>query len=607
MSGVSGDGRAFVQDRSQYKDRGPLSACGALLCLKAATALLAASAAVSSPALAAKQTREEKAPAGSAAASSDVANLAPSAAAATAQGATAGPPQKPAAAQRFDIDDFAVQGADTLPQIDIEEAIYSFLGPNKSADDVEKARAALEKAYHDKGYQTVSVAVPPQNAQGRVITLKVTELKVGRLRVKNARYFDLDKIKGGASSLKPGTVPNFGAVTKDIVSLNQWPDRRVTPALRAGVTPGTVDVDLNVEDKAPLHASAEYNNRQSPNTTPTRFNATVHYDNLWQLGHSLSFTYQVAPERKKDAEVFSGSYLARVPDVDWLSLLFYAVKSNSDVATIGGTNVVGPGQIVGGRAVMTLPNRENFFHTLSVGLDYKNFGQTVKIGSEGFSSPVTYYPLVASYGASFQNEKFTTQFNAAVTYNLRTPSSDWAEFDNKRYKASASFAHLNLDVSHTHELLEGFQLYGKVQGQIADGPLVSSEQFSIGGLDTVRGYLESEVLGDDGVVGNFELRTPNIGDWLQRQTKDETGLGPARFTAFNEWHLFAFADGGHATVLIPLPEQQSQFDVWSYGVGTRFKVFSTVNGMIAYSVPMISQAYTQANNPRVNFRIWGEF
>ncbi len=120
------------------------------------------------------------------------------------------PAQKPSAPlQRFDIDDFAVQGADTLPQIEIEEAIYPFLGPNKTAEDVEKARAALEKAYHDKGFQTVSVAIPQQNVQGGVVALKVTELKVGRLRVKNSRYFDLDKVKNGAPSLKEGTVPEF--------------------------------------------------------------------------------------------------------------------------------------------------------------------------------------------------------------------------------------------------------------------------------------------------------------------------------------------------------------------------------------------------------------
>jgi hemolysin activation/secretion protein len=532
---------------------------------------------------------------------------APNAASPSPAPPAAAAPKPAAATQHFDIDDFAVQGADLLPEIDLDEAIYPFLGPNKTADDVEKARAALEKAYHDKGYQTVSVSVPQQNAQAKVISLKVTELKVGRLRVKNSRYFDLDKIKDKAASLKEGTVPNFTDVTKDIVALNQWPDRRVTPALRAGVSPGTVDVDLNVEDKVPLHASVELNNRQSPNTTPLRINSTVHYDNLWQRGDSFSFSYQVAPQRPKDAEVFSGSYLARVQDVDWLNVLFYAVKSSSDVATIGGTNIVGPGQILGSRAVITLPTRENFFHTLSVGLDYKHFEQTVKLGVDGFASPVTYYPVVTSYGATFQNDKFTTQLNAAVTYNLRTLSSDPTDFDNKRYAASASFIHLNSDLSHTQELPEGFQLYGKVQGQVADGPLVSSEQLSVGGLDTVRGYLESEVLGDNGIVGNVELRTPNVGDLLQKQIKDETGQGTPRFTTFNEWRFFGFADAGTVSVLKPLPEQQSKFDVWSYGIGTRFKFLNYLNGTVIFSVPMISQTYTQARNPRVNFRIWGEF
>lgn len=509
--------------------------------------------------------------------------------------------------QHFDIDDFAVEGATKLSDEELDEAIYPFLGPNKTAADVEKARAALEKAYHDKGYQTVSVSVPEQNAQRKVIKLKVTELKVGRLRVKNSRYFDIDTIKNRAHSLKEGTVPNFNSVTKDIVALNQWPDRRVTPALRAGVTPGTVDVDLNVEDTAPIHGSAEINNRQSPSTTAERFVGTIHYDNLWQLGHSLSFTYQVAPERPEDAEVFSGSYLARIPDVEWLSVLAYAVKSKSNVATIGGTNIVGPGEIFGARAVMTLPSLDNLFQTLSVGVDYKHFDQTVALGSDSFSSPVTYFPLVASYGATFKGEKSTTQLNASVTYNMRPASSDGAAFDAKRFKASPSFTHFNADLSYTQELPKGFQLFGKVQGQAADGPLVSSEQFSVGGLDTVRGYLESEVLGDEGVAGTIELRTPDVGEMLQSRIKDASGKGPVPFTTFNEWRFFAFADAGHATVLDPLPEQQSQFDLWSYGVGTRFKVFNYLNGVIAYAVPMITQAETRAHDPRVSFRVWGEF
>ncbi|MBY6239901.1 ShlB/FhaC/HecB family hemolysin secretion/activation protein [Methylosinus sp. Sm6] len=515
---------------------------------------------------------------------------------------------KPAPPARFDIDDFAVEGAERLTQVEVEEAIYPFVGPRKTADDVEKARAALEKAYHDRGFQTVGVSVPQQSVKGGVVVLKVAELKVGRLRVKNARYFDIDKIKEKAPSLKEGNVPNFGAVTKEIVALNQWPDRRVTPSLRAGVTPGTVDVDLTVDDKLPVHANVELNNRRSPNTSALRVVGTVRYDNLWQLGHSLSFTYQVAPERRSNAEVFSASYLARIPDVDWLSVLAYGLTSSSDVATVGGINVVGPGQTIGARAVMSLPAIENLYHSLSAGLDYKHYGEIVRLGgAEATSTPITYYPFVLTYGGAYQTEDFTSQLSASLTLNMRTASSDFSAFDNKRAYASGRFAHFNLEASHLQALPAGFQAYGRFVGQIADGPLVSSEQISVGGLDSVRGYLESEILGDTGAIGSFELRSPDVGEMLQDAIKREAAEGEPTVAIFDEWRLFGFVDKGAAEVLHPLAEQQAHFNLWSYGFGARVKLLDHVSGMFVYSTPMIRQVYTQAREPRLNFRVWGEF
>ena len=523
------------------------------------------------------------------------------------QSASSQPNSKPTKPQVFDIDEYRVEGADALPQIEVEEAVYPFLGPKRTPEDVEKARAALEKHYHDKGLQAVNVTIPQQDPHGGFIVLKVTENRVGRVRVMGSRYFDTAPIKKKASSVAEGSVPNFNAVTKDIVALNQWPDRRVTPALRAGTTPGTVDVDLNVEDKLPLHGSVELNNWQSPNTTPLRVSATVHYDNLWQLGHSASFTYQIAPLRPTDAEVFSGSYLARLPDNDFVSLLLYGVKSNSDVATVGGLNVVGPGEIVGTRAVITLPTLESFFHTLSIGADYKHFAQTVgSSGATGFSTPVTYFPVVASYTATRQAEGALTQLVASTTFGLRGLGSDPNEFDAKRYKATANFIHFNADLSHTQDLPEGFQAYGRIVGQISDQPLVSSEQLSVGGHDTVRGYLESEVLGDNGVIGTVELRSPNVGTPLQELLKDDTGT-PAKINVFNEWRFFGFLDAASVMIHDPLSEQQSHFSPWSFGAGTRLKLTDYFNGSVTLGVPMVSEAYTKAKDPRVSFRVWGEF
>lgn len=515
---------------------------------------------------------------------------------------------KPAAAAPsvpFDIDEFRVEGADSLPQIEIEAAIYPFLGPRRTTEDVEKARVAVEKAYHDKGFQTIAVAVPQQDAERGFIVLKVTENRVGRLRVKGSRYFDLANIKRGAPSLREGALPEFQAVTKDIVALNRWPDRRITPALRAGIAPGTVDVDLNVEDTYPLHGSAELNNRQSPSTTPLRESYSLRYDNLWQLGHSVTVTYQDAPLNRKDAMVISGSYMART-DYDWLNVLIYGLKSDSAVATVGGSNVVGPGEVIGGRAVLTLPTRGELFQTLSLGIDYKHFAQTLTLGTDSFSSPVTYAPLVASYGATWQGDGRLTQLNASITSGLRGIGSTPEDFDAKRFKATASFIHLNADVSHTQDLPGGGQLFVKMQGQVADQPLVSSEQISLGGQDTVRGYLESEVLGDYGAAGTLELRSPNLAPYLEQKLDNPPGA-PVKFNAFDEWRFFAFADAGRARIYDPLPDQQSQFDLASYGVGMRLKTLQHFNSYFFVGMPLISQQVTLAHNPRVGFRVWGEF
>jgi hemolysin activation/secretion protein len=517
----------------------------------------------------------------------------------------------PAKLQYFDIDDYRIDGADHMAQIDVEEAVYPFLGPHRTAADVEKARAALEKSYHDKGYQTVSVSIPPQNALTGLVVLRVTEGVIGHVRVKNARFFDLQKIKARARSLREGTLPNFRDLTADIVALNGWPDRRVTPALRAGVKPGTVDVDLNVEDKLPLHAELEINNRNSPGTVPLRATGTVHYDNLWQLGHSLSFTYQVAPQDPANAESFSGSYLARVTDD--FSVLVYGLTSNSNVATVGGFNVIGPGQIVGARAVVTLPMRENFFHTISLGIDYKHFGEIVGSqetsgnASTSFSSPVTYFPLAVNYSATWQQDGSLTQLNAAATMNIRGPGSDFEAFDNKRFNADPNFFHLNADVEHTQDLPgDGYQVYGKLQGQFASGPLVSSEEFSLGGWDTVRGYYESEALGDNAVAGSIELRSPDVGSLIQKNLKDSSGH-PLRANAFDEWRFFAFGDGGLCTVQQPTVGEQESFWMASYGVGTRFKAFDYFNAQLAVAMPVISETYTRAGDPHLLFRVWGDF
>jgi hemolysin activation/secretion protein len=489
---------------------------------------------------------------------------------------------------RLFIQEYRVKGAHHLSQTEIEEAIYPFLGPGRTGVDVEQARSALEKAYHDKGYQTVAVEIPPQQVKGGIVYLYVIEATVGRLRVRGARYFSPDQVKAQAPSLAEGKVVNFNEVPHDIVALNQWPNRRVTPTLSQGKLPGTVDIDLNVKDTLPVHGNLELNNRYSANTTHLRLNGGISDDNLWQQGHTAGLSFQIAPQRLKDAEVFSAYYLAPVPSVEGLSLMVQGTKQNSNVSTLGGATVTGRGNILTLQANFSLPPGEDFYHSVSLGIDYKQFDQDIIAGGSDIASPVTYYPLSANYSATYAPKGSVTEFNAGITYHLRGLGSTSAAFDNSRYGAGASFVYFRGDLSHTHDLPAGLQVFGKIQGQIADQALLSGEQFSAGGLDTVRGYLEGEVPGDDAFCTSLEFRSPSVMNWLGQKT--------------GEWRFYIFGDSGWLTKISSLPNEGSRFSLESLGAGSRIQVMDHFSGSIDAADPLTSQSTTKAHDIRVTFR-----
>jgi hemolysin activation/secretion protein len=494
----------------------------------------------------------------------------------------------------FYVREYQVQGGGhLLPKMEVEAAVYPFLGPYRTTGDVEQARGALEQAYRDKGYQTVSVQIPRQQGKGGVIVLQVMLGQVERLRVHGSRYFSIDQIKREAPSLQEGQSPNFSQVTRDLVVLNDIADRRVTPTVRAGEIPGTVDVDLDVKDTSPLHGSVELNNRYSTDTSRLRVNGSISYDNLWQLEHSIGFSFQVAPEDTNQVEVFSAYYQARIPDVSWISFILQGTDQNSDVNTLGGIGIAGKGQTLGGRAVITLPPLQNFYHSVSLGLDYKHFTQDELIAGTDSLTPVTYYPLSAAYSGSWVDKGYETDFNASVNLSLRGVGSDPAQFNLNRNGAQGNFIYIRGDLSHTHDLPGGFQLFVKAQGQAADQPLVNSEQFSGGGLGTVRGYLESEELGDNAIIGSAEMRSPSLGDALGK--------------AVDEWRFYLFGEGGELTINDPLPEQQSQFKLASVGAGTRIKLLSHINGSFDVGLPLDNGPETNAYSALLTFRLWAEF
>ncbi len=496
--------------------------------------------------------------------------------------------------RKFYIREYRLSGSKLLGGADVGEAVYPYLGPGRTPEDVEGARAALEKAYHEKGYQTVSVSIPEQDPSRGIIRLEASEGKVGRLRVNGARWFLPSRIKQELPSVAPGSVPDFKRVEKEMVAVNQLGDRRVTPELKPGMEPGTVDIDLNVEDKLPLHGSLEVNNRFSADTTPLRINGALSYANLFQLGHTLGLSAQVAPENTDDGLVYSGYYLARTSEKT--SVMLSATKQDSNISTLGGSAVLGNGETIGARLMVDLPTTRTFYQSFDFGFDYKNFTEDLVIGKDTVAAPIEYWPLSASYAATWLRDQSFTELNTALTLHLRGMGSDQTDYNNKRYNADGSFIYLRADAAHTRDLKNGAQLFGKVQGQISGQPLINNEQIAGGGLGTVRGYLEATAMGDNGVFATAELRSPSL------LGKGDTSPDPK-----NEWRFHAFADAGIVGMYDPLPGQQKRTGLSSVGIGSRLRYREHFNASADVGVPLIEQSHDDDGEIRVTFRGWADF
>src|SRR5208283_5183151 len=89
----------------------------------------------------------------------------------------------------FDLLELRVLGNGVLDPKVIEATVYPFTGPDKHMSDVEAARGALEKAYHDRGFGTVFVDIPEQSVDDGVVRLRVTEGRLRQVSVAGAHFF----------------------------------------------------------------------------------------------------------------------------------------------------------------------------------------------------------------------------------------------------------------------------------------------------------------------------------------------------------------------------------------------------------------------------------
>src|SRR5690606_38865761 len=83
---------------------------------------------------------------------------------------------------------------------------------------------------------------------------------------------------------------------------------------------------------------------------------------------------------------------------------------------------------------------------------------------------------------------------------------DMRQLDRAATRSHGRFDKVNMELVRLQHLPAGFGLYGRISAQWAGDNLDSSESFGLGGAGGIRAYPAGEAFGDEGLLGQIELR-----------------------------------------------------------------------------------------------------
>jgi hemolysin activation/secretion protein len=106
----------------------------------------------------------------------------------------------------------------------------------------------------------------------------------------------------------------------------------------------------------------------------------------------------------------------------------------------------------------------------------------------------------------------------------------------------------------------------RIDGQLTGDSLLSLEKFSIGGVETVRGYNQNQVVTDNGVIASLEARIPLT----------------SNINTFQLVPFFDFGTGWNNRADNPSPQTLA-----SLGLGLRWQPISGLNVRADYGIPLI--------------------
>jgi hemolysin activation/secretion protein len=454
-------------------------------------------------------------------------------------------------------------------------------------EELETLRQAITLFYINKGYISSGAVIHDQSVIDGNITITVIEGSLSEIEVAGNRYFRSAYIRDRLAMAADPPI-NIQRLQETLQMLQQ--DRRIkkiNAELRPGILQGESNLFVKVEENRPYAAILKCNNNQSPSIGPYRGEAQLSHQNVFGLGDVLDATIGLT----EGATDYSASYSLPLTPRDMV-LEFHYRKSNSTVV-------------------------EDIFKRLDIESRTDTYGLT--LSRPFYRSPAREFRLAMTaemrenstflLGIPFSFSEGTDEGRSKVT--VVRFSQEWISRSPIDVIAARSNFSLGLGIlgatTHDHDADgrfltwlyqlqwirqlsdEGMQLRMRVDGQLAADSLLSLEKFSVGGMYSVRGYRENQLVRDNGLSASLEFRMPVI--------HDRTGVAIVQLAPFAD-----FGRSWNTGKSTPDPKSIS-----SVGAGIVWAVTQDINLQVYWGIPLrsIESSGNTLQDHGIHFQITG--
>lgn len=499
--------------------------------------------------------------------------------------------QAPPAPVQFDVKRFEVDGAWLLPPDRIDAALAPFVGPGRTIADLQRARAALEAAYARRGYGATQVVLPEQELKDGVVRLRVVEAKLSSIVLEGNRFFGYGNIRQSLPALQTGGPLNTAELAANLTLANANPAKQTTVVLRPGAREDEVDAQVRVADQRPYRFSLSLDNTGTPDTGDYRVGVGFQHANLFDRDQVLNLQYLTSPTQVDDVLILGAGYHVPLYSLgDSIDLI--AGYANVDSGVVQNLfNISGSGRIYAGRYNFGLPRFAGIEQKLALGFDWRYYdNNVVPVGTTTAIVPdYVLHPLSLAYSGAWRGVVDELSFYAGGVRNIPGGSNgDQAQFDLVRPGAPADYTLSRFNFAWVHSFPRDVQGRLRLTAQYTGDELLPAEQFGIGGMDSVRGFLERQFAGDRGYSGSVEVYSPDLGSRF-----DLHGL---------RVRVLAFFDYGRVSLINPQVFEPAATAISSAGPGIRIGYKSSLSLRFDYGF-VIKNAPGNADNGRANFSL----